>query len=45
MKTSGKRNVPEASFMSIPIRRQLKTPKTQQTPKTAEPATDLQHPL
>lgn len=41
MKTSGKRSAPEASFMSIPIRPQ---PQTPQSPQTAEPATDFQHP-
>lgn len=39
MKTSGKRTGPEASFKSIPIRLQ---PDALQT---AEPATDLQHPV
>ena len=38
MKTSGKRNVPEAYFMAIPIRLQS------ETPKNAKPASDFQHP-
>lgn len=38
MKTSGKRNAPEASFMSIPIRLHP------DAPQTAEPETDFPHP-